>query len=340
MRLLGRIFVLGCFLGFGGFLWAEQARVSEDNAGFDFALIGDLPYGLGAGIKYPPFDALQSSIERSGVDFVIHIGDIKSGQSQCSDQLLKDRLQRFNAFRLPFILTLGDNEWTDCHRRGMDPLERLDWLRQQFYATPNASLGQQRLSLETQASQSGFERYVEHQRWQHQGIQFVTLHLVGSRNGLLPFEGRTQAHDEEVKLRTEAAIEWMSSSFERAKQHKALGIVVVMHANPGLNSMPGFAELKNRVRPPPRVSNKGFERLLVALEAQVADFKRPVVLAHGDTHVHRIDQPKLGHQVLNHFTRVEVFGTSHSNWVKAKVMPLSEVVFEFEVMKSGRSERI
>ncbi len=340
--------------------YADEQPEREETKGFDFALIGDLPYGLGAGIKYAPFEALQSSIERSGVEFVIHVGDIKSGQSPCSDALLRDRLRRFNAFKRPFILTLGDNEWTDCHRRGMDPLERLDFLRQHFYANPTVPLGSsisgavskkpsvlaKQLALETQASQSGYEQFVEHQRWQHQGIQFVTLHLVGSRNGLLSFKGRTPAHDDEVKERTAAAIAWLSDTVDQAKRTAARGIVVIMHANPGLNSVDRPSGIKHRLKSPPKISKKGFESVQVALAEAVAAFKRPVVLVHGDTHEHRIDHPPLADRAFPNFTRVEVFGMSHSNWVKASVLAGNEVeegevqesdaVFAFEVMASGR----
>ena len=65
--------------------------------------------------------------------FVIHVGDIKSGDSDCSDNALKDILDAFQTSAHPLIYVPGDNDWTDCHRKSNvshDPLERLDRLRE------------------------------------------------------------------------------------------------------------------------------------------------------------------------------------------------------------------
>ena len=68
-------------------------------------------------------------MEREELAFVVHDGDLKSGSSLCSDEVLRDMLDVFQASKTPLVYVPGDNEWTDCHRAsngGYDPLERLD----------------------------------------------------------------------------------------------------------------------------------------------------------------------------------------------------------------------
>ena len=66
--------------------------------------------------------------------------------------------------------------------RAPNPLERLQALRATFYK-PGLSLGKQPLSLLNQsATTPAFAKFVENQRWVHQGVVFATLHIVGSNN--------------------------------------------------------------------------------------------------------------------------------------------------------------
>src|SRR6187399_664784 len=73
---------------------AEHLQISA--GGFAFAAIGDQQYGPAGETKWP---ALAQSINEaaSGLKFVVHTGDIKSGSSLCTDELFTDRLAKFNA---------------------------------------------------------------------------------------------------------------------------------------------------------------------------------------------------------------------------------------------------
>ena len=122
-------------------------------------LIGDVPYADDERRELP---YLLESMARQGVDFIAHIGDFKHGKDRCDDALFADRYQLFNASRVPFVFTPGDNEWMDCGRLsngGYDPLERLDKLRRLFWVD-NFSLGQKKLPLERQPG-----AYREHARF-------------------------------------------------------------------------------------------------------------------------------------------------------------------------------
>lgn len=295
----------------------------RSKAPFSFALIGDAPYGVAPGADSPAFDALTDAINHDHkVRWVMHAGDIKSGSSECSDALLADRLARFNAIHKPFVLTPGDNEWTDCHRTaagGYAPLERLAAVRRTFYADPSHSLGGRAMRLTSQASLPGYEEFPENQRWTRNGVIFATLHVVGSHNGLDDFAGRSAADDAEVARRTEATIAWLDDIFAQADRLDSPGVFLMMQANPGLERTP--------------VDRTGFEEILAVLEAHVRAYGKPVVLAHGDSHYFRIDKPGLhSGDFLPNLTRVETFGAARMHWVRVTVDPRSAAVFTFEPM--------
>ena len=182
---------------------------------FSFAVLGDAPYGDREQRQYL---GTLADIDAHPLHAVIHVGDILAGP--CTDQRLARSLDWFNGLGHPVIYTPGDNEWTDCWveaKHGFAPRERLQRLRQMFFANPARSLGKRPLPLISQAAGGEFAEFVENARWSHQGVLFTTVHLVGSRNGLLSFPGRTAADVQEVKRRTEAAAAWVREAFTQAR---------------------------------------------------------------------------------------------------------------------------
>jgi hypothetical protein len=294
---------------------------------FEFALIGDVPYDGAPGQPYPPFDRVIAEVNRDHrLRWVLHAGDIKNGSTLCSDEMFLDRLTRYNRFRVPVILTPGDNEWTDCHRVNNGPyapLERLARLRQVFFPEPGQTLGGGNMTVDSQASRPGFEEFPENVRWSARHVQFATMHIVGSRNGLAPFDPassvkRTPADDAEVQRRTQAALAWMDETFAQARAQRSAGVFLMIHGNPGLEFPAG-------------ADRRGFESFLAALEAHVVAYGKPVVLAHGDSHYFRIDMPRLVTQpFLKNFTRVETFGALNVHWVRVIVDPRLPEVFRFQ----------
>ena len=125
-----------------------------------FAVIGDTPYSDYERAELPK---MLEAIVDSQVEFVAHLGDIKSGGDRCDDSLFADRHGIFNAARVPFVYIPGDNEWSDCDRvsnGSYDPVERLNKLRNLFWRD-GLSLGQKKLKLERQPG-----HYPEHARFQ------------------------------------------------------------------------------------------------------------------------------------------------------------------------------
>lgn len=106
---------------------------------FKFVALGDMPYSISS--DYIRFDRLITNINQINQSFTIFIGDIKSGSSPCSDKYNQKIKEYFNQFSSPLIYSIGDNEWTDCHRvaaGGFNPLERLASIREDFLATLKA----------------------------------------------------------------------------------------------------------------------------------------------------------------------------------------------------------
>ena len=111
---------------------AVTAQAAEP---FSFGVFGDTPYN---GFERRHLPALIAEMDAEPLKVVIHDGDLKSGGERCDDALFNERLAVFQTSRHPFVFVPGDNDWTDCHRSSngaYDPLERLDRLRQLFFAS-------------------------------------------------------------------------------------------------------------------------------------------------------------------------------------------------------------
>jgi hypothetical protein len=306
-------------LALGTSLTSQSATAPRTNAAgngrFTFALIGDMPYGAEGDLKFPNVIA-DINADRT-LSFVAHDGDIKNGSSVCSDAMFFNRLELFNRFVHPVIYVPGDNEWTDCHRANngaYDPLERLAFLRALFFPT-DESLGQHTLVLERQSSDPSYALYRENVRWTVKNVLFAGLHVVGSNNNL----GRTPESTAEYVARNAATLDWLRSTFTRAREEAHQAVMLIVQANPGF-------EL-------PAPQRTGFNDFLATLEAETIAYGQPVVLVHGDSHYFRIDKPLIGtrsRRRVENFTRVETFGENDNHWLHVTVEPNSPNVFVFD----------
>jgi hypothetical protein len=304
----------------------ELAPASNDPAlptsGFEFAIIGDLPYNAQEEAKFPE---LVAAINRANVAFVVHNGDFKSGSSPCTDALFSQRYELFQTFKHPLIYVFGDNEWTDCHRSGSDPLERLAKLREVF-CQENTSLGQSPLPLTRQHDNPQFSKFRENVRWRVGRVIFIGLNIPGSNNNFPTTlrSGVSVGNLEEYTERNAANLAWMRESFALATQVGCPGLMLFLQGNP-FPFTPSDSYLD------------GFEEFLAALEAETLKFAKPVVLAHGDSHYFRVDKPLLRPEpdgnrrprIIN-FTRVENFGSPDVSWVRGIVDPYEPNLFSFK----------
>ena len=304
---------------------------------FSFALIGDTPYGSGAnssGDEGKFVRVIDDINQDHNVDFVVHTGDIKTGSSLDTDELIKARFTLYQGFHKPFIYTPGDNEWTDSHRPKegwYNPLERLAFVRKIFFPHPGWSTGGHPMRVQTQAHDAGFGTFVENQMWVRSRVVFACIHVVGSNDDLdkwtIPGSSTLYAdwqpgQKEEYDARRAANLAWIDKAFELADEIHARGVFIFQQADPGFE----FAKTD-----PARLI---FNEILDRVFAKTIAFGKPVLFTHGDSHYYRVDKPALddaGHLIEN-LNRVENFGDTNVHWVRVTVDPDSRNVFHVEPM--------
>ena len=302
---------------FGLMLFASLSALAAPSAAVDFVALGDLPYGESADVE-ARYHALISSINSTRPAFSVHVGDIKSGKTSCADPALIRQRDNFGRFSHPLIYTPGDNEWTDCHRAsngGFSPIERLERIRQLFFR-PGQALGQAEAPGVSQAeSMPEFGEFVENRRWELDKLLFVTLHVVGSDNGL---QSPAPEAGTEFRRRDLADRAWLQAAFARAAEMGAEAVVLFMQADPfgaggATEGLPEGAGLRGI-----------FSETLLPL---ARDWGRPVLLVHGDEHRLRSDQPfRLDRATLANVWRLGVPGADdmralHIHWHGAPKAP-------------------
>ena len=259
-----------------------------------FMALGDTPYTLPR--DEAGFGRLIARTNRLKPAFTVHLGDIKSGDTPCTDEVFHRALEQFNRFEQPLVYTPGDNEWTDCHRAnngGYDPIERLATLRRLMYAAPG-SLGHSKIPLLHQSVDPKYAKYVENARWEKAAVVFASVHIVGSNNNLQ----RDQAAVNEYIERNAANLAWISAAFARAREINAPGVVFFFQAD--------LAYEKENDQD----ARSGFNDTLNLFRQESMAFGKPVLLVGGDRHHLVIDQPLYGpgrRRIIN-VTRIMVHG--------------------------------
>lgn len=268
---------------------------------FEFALIGDMPYTDEATTN--AFPNLIAEINRAPMTFIVHDGDIKSGSTACTDEVFHERYRQFQTFRQPLIYIFGDNEWQDCRHNKtnkFDSVERLNKLRE-IFTKGDQTLGRRTLRLTRQSDKPEFAEFRENVRWSYGNVLFAGLNLPGDANNY---------GQPEYKRRQQANLAWLGESFALATRENRSGIMLIIQANPHFD-----LARTNQLR-------AGFNDFISALEKETTEFKKPVVLVHGDTHYFRIDKPLVGtisKRRLENFTRVETFGYPDVHWLRVRV---------------------
>lgn len=243
---------------------------------FTIVAVGDAPYGKPEEV-YAPYRALIETINAHAPRLVLHVGDTKSGSTPCSDEILSDQLGFMNSFAAPTLYSLGDNEWTDCHRKaagGFDPLDRLAHIRKTYFGDGAQSFGQTRAQVASQAA----EGYPENARLMQDGVMVVTAHVVGSNNN---FEVRDPKAVAEFFARDAANVAWLKDSFAAARDAKAL--VIGIQAD--------MFEFDWEAADESWLRHSGFLNFGNALIEEAAAFGKPVLLVYGDSHTYRSGRP-------------------------------------------------
>ena len=287
--------------------WAQGPPAAGE--AFEFVALGDMPYGPDTMVG-PAYRHLIDQINDLAPPFSIHVGDFKDGLAACSDDEYRLQWQHFQRFASALVYTPGDNDWLDCNRRGDDPLERLQALRERFFATAQ-SLGQRPIALQRQSTlMPAFARYRENARWAHRGVVFATFHTVGQTNGA---DAPLASVRDEVLAREAANAAWLRAAFEFARATQARALVVATQAESLRRSDPVNPHRQRILAPFTSIAHT-----LLPL-AEQAPF--PVLLIHGDAHNYVTDQPffNAAGQPISNLWRLQVFGEPRMHAVRVRV---------------------
>jgi hypothetical protein len=368
-RRLGLVLLAALTIGgvAAGIAVADKGNGNNKTFEYAIALWGDLPYNdVQAQTGVPN---LIADMNDSDISFSIHDGDLKAGSgtpgsvtpTTCSDALYQQSIDYLNSLEQPAFFTPGDNDWTDCDRPAngsFNELERLQHERQVLFATDQSS-GQKTMTTEVQAaplcvgttntvagSTAGphfATPCVENRRWTFHDVTFATVNVQGTCNNLCSSGGGAPdagGDPTEYNAHEAADEQWLQQTFDEAKADGSAGVMIVWQADPGFDKSDGT---RAPLRDPQTLTETdgaadGYKAILSKLRSLTIDFKKPVVLVHGDSHYFRIDKPlqDANGRRLENFTRVETFGDNQGNgnndvqWVKALIDPESRDVFAFQ----------
>ncbi len=250
-----------------------------------FVVLGDMPYtDAESALLEHPDGAIATAIKALNPPVLIHLGDFKKGRLSCTDELYKNNYQQI-AHLNPHktVYTPGDNDWTDCDRFNMsmryDELERLDTLRQIFFYQDQFELTKNIPGLIRQ------EDLIENALWKIGPVIFATLHIPGTNNG----RKEILRSDNQVALnaadyRDQSNAKWLQQLFAAAESSQA--IVIVFHAD-----MFDFDHDKPACSAENRTDCDGYRMLRELIKTKALQFKKPVLVIHGDTLAYCLNQP-------------------------------------------------
>ncbi len=304
----------------------SAAAAEDDRASVvSLAIYGDAPYGTSP-TDTKEFQATPAFIESinsdPGVSLVVHVGDIHSGKQYCTQGYDLSIYNLWTELQRPLVYTLGDNEWTDCHKSGEgggsynkttgqidyvkdasgnpvdyangDPVANLALVRSIFFAEPGRTLGK-RIPVLSQAF--AYDRkfpadaaFVENVMWLEGRVLFVTINVPGGSNNdqdvWYKAPTPTAAQLAETATRTAADVRWLDTAFALAKFFRLEAVVIATQAD--MWDLDGTSPGAPGQAAPHLT---GYESLIKELADKTTEFRKPVLLFNGDSHTYRSDNP-------------------------------------------------
>ncbi|MES2151763.1 MAG: hypothetical protein V4508_18445 [Pseudomonadota bacterium] len=166
--------------------------------------------------------ALAEGVDQADA-FVVVTG-VKSGVEPCSDKLYEQRRALLDEARRPVIAALAASDWSECRNSAgrSAAIERLNRLRELYFAE-SASLGTARkLALTRQSSNPKFRSYAENAYWIVGKVLYATVNLPANNNHYRPEAGRNS----EFEDRLVANRFWLNRLFALAQRHKLDALVL------------------------------------------------------------------------------------------------------------------
>jgi hypothetical protein len=243
------------------------------------------------------------------VRLVLHVGDIHSGSTYCTQSYNQTVYNLWTQFKDPLVYTPGDNEWTDCQKSkegggvknaagqyvdyaAGHPVANLALVRSMFFPEAGVTLGRRKhVTSQAQAFDPAFPsdaEYVENVMWTQAGVLFVTINVPGGSNNDDDLWNtgafgtvRSAPQIQEVAQRNAANVRWLEAAFAQAKAFGAKAVVIGEQADMwDLDGTgPSIAHIAN------------YEVFIAKIAALTTDFGKPVLLVNGDSHKYRSDNP-------------------------------------------------
>lgn len=256
-----------------------------------YVFLGDMPYSDRQRTRLA--EKVGPKILERRFPFVVHVGDIKAGGKPCVNAEFKKYRANINGLWQagelrktvpPVFYTPGDNDWTDCDRKpksstSKSEIGQLKFLRKLFFDKVPENVPRD-WQYERQ------DDFPENAMWRHGGIQFVTLHMVGTNNGRQKIK-KDKPKEKALKLveaRDRANAAWLSAAFTKAVDQAARAVIVATHADVTKEDKKSPCTKTN---PQACDGHANFRMQLVELAGA---FKKPVLLVHGSTHPYCLDR--------------------------------------------------
>ena len=262
---------------------------AQSQDGFEFLAFGDMPYG-NSQINY--LEQAAKKLKTSDIPFALFFGDMKSGGKRCSEKRYEENLSAiFGVTKKPVFLTLGDNDWTDCDRKGDNELLKLYEIRERAYRSEY--LPENRTDMNIKRDNN----YPELVRFQYENLYVTTQHIVGTGNGREEvvadnkYEILTAVDQRDAKNK-----QWLEESFSDAAG--ADGMVVFIHADVTDDS--SFLG-ETACGPALQEGCDPFANFLKDLKAKAKAYKKPILFMHGSTKKHCVEEGFLGEGNLIRF---------------------------------------
>jgi len=220
-----------------------------------FAAIGDTPYYESDSELLVVSEALND-IHNEGLPFVVHVGDIIRGSTSCSEKLFAMRAKIFSQSPIPFLITIGDNEFNDCK----DPIKARNLFRKLILNNPPLKQTVKGASPNSNSFMVTRQRgMIENVTWRYNGVDFIMLVLPD-----LP--GVYRLKKSELNKILSFNIKFLVENFNEAKKNNSHAVVLIMHSNPVTCRL------------------KACSKFLETLKNEIKSFSKPVLFLNGSIH--------------------------------------------------------
>lgn len=227
-----------------------------------FAAIGDTPY-YSIDSELLVVTNVLNNMHSEGIPFVVHVGDIIRGGTSCSESLFKMRANVFSKSPIPFLITIGDNEFNDCK----DPIKARNQFRNIILNNPPVNQIISGVSQGTESIHVTRQReMIENAAWRYKDVSFIMLALPD-------IPGIFRLKPAVLNDMLNHNIKYLVDNFNKAKKNNSHAVVVIMHSNP----MACRIDL--------------CVQMLRILKEQITLFEKPVLLLNGSIHEQIFEGP-------------------------------------------------